>query len=159
MSQPVPPVPVPTEPSVEAPRERVVRGLLAASVAVVAGVALTVVIWRLGYVAAITSLAIAFGASFLYTLAAGASPRRGIAPLILLILVGVAASFFAIVVSDLLDAHDELNLEGLVGKSEFVRANVFEPNVLKTYTTDLAWFGGFAALGIFGTIRQLFASR
>ena len=156
------PVPAPSDQPLaarSAPKERVALGLLAALVAVLLGVALTVVIWRAGYVAAITSLAIAFGASFLYTAAAGRSARRGLIPLILLILIGVAASFFAIVISDLLDAHEDLGLAGVVGKGEFIRDNVFEPEVLKSYGKDLAWFGGFALLGIYGTVRQLFASR
>jgi hypothetical protein len=165
MSQQDPPEPVPVSPdesvalTAEVPRERVFRGLAAASVAVVLGVALTVIIWRWGFIASITSLAIAYGAAFLYTMAAGTNARRGLAPLILLILIGVAASFFGVVISDLIDAYDELNLAGTVDKSQFIRDNVFEPELLKSYGKDLAWFIGFAALGIFGTIRQLFAGR
>src|SRR3954466_4401920 len=81
--------------------ERVALGLLAALVAVVAGVVLTVVIWRAGYVAAITSLVIALGAAWLYTWAAGAPPKRGLPALVVLIILGVAVAFFAVVASDL----------------------------------------------------------
>jgi hypothetical protein len=153
------PASAPADQPLVAPPERVLRGLLAALVAVLLGVALTVVIWRAGYVAAITSLAIAFGASYLYTLAAGRSARRGLVPLILLILLGVVVAFFAIVVSDLFEVYDDLGLSGSIGRGKFVRENVFDPDLLKSYDKDLAWFAGFALLGIFGTIRQLFASR
>lgn len=159
MSDQSQPTSMPAEQPLAEPTERVIRGLLAALVAVVLGVALTVVIWRAGYIAAITSLAIAFGASFLYTLAAGKPARRGLVPLIVLILLGVVVSFFAIVVSDLLDIYDELAVSGAVGKGEFVRDNMFDTEVLESYGKDLAWFAGFAVLGIFGTVRQLFASR
>src|SRR5262245_22069592 len=85
--------------TVEAPQERVALGLLAALVAVVVGVVLTVVIWRAGYIASITSLVIAIGAVYLYTLAAGSPPRRGLAPVIIFVLLGVVLSFFAVVAS------------------------------------------------------------
>jgi hypothetical protein len=159
MSDQNPPAPEAADQPIAEPTERVALGLLAALVAVLLGVALTVVIWRAGYIAAITSLAIAFGASFLYTFAAGRPARRGMVPLILLIVVGVVASFFAIVVSDLLEVYDDFGLAGAVGKGEFVRDNVFDAELLKGYGKDLAWFGGFAVLGIYGTLRQIFASR
>jgi hypothetical protein len=44
------------------PQERVLLGLLASVAAVIAGAVLTVVIWRAGYIASITSFAIAAGA-------------------------------------------------------------------------------------------------
>jgi len=68
--------------------------------AVVAGIVLTVVIWRLGFIASITSFALAGGAVFLYDKGAGTVPRKGLIPLVLLILAGVVASFFAVIGSD-----------------------------------------------------------
>ncbi len=140
--------------------ERVALGLLAALVAVVLGVALTVAIWRAGYVAAITSLAISFGAAWLYTKAAGAPARKGLAPLIALILAGVALSFFGVVASDLYDAYDlfDLGASGL-SRTEFIRDNLFRGDVLSEYGKDFALFAVFAVLGIFGTIRQLLSQR
>ena len=38
---------------------------------------------------------------------------------------------------------------------EFVRTNLFNGEVLKSYGTDLVMFVLFAALGIFGTVRRL----
>jgi hypothetical protein len=127
---------------------------------VIAGVMLTVVIWRAGYIASITSLAIAIGATWLYTLAAGGNPRRGLIPLIVLILLGVVLAFFAVVASDLVEVYDDAVAAGLVptvGKTEFVRRGMTDSEVLSEYGKDMAMFGLFAALGIFGTVRRLLA--
>ena len=142
--------------------ERVALGLLAALGAVVGGAVLTVVIWRAGYVASITSLVIAFGATWLYTAAAGSQPRRGLVPLIVLILVGVLLSFFAVVASDLVEAYDQGVAAGLVptmSRTEFVRRGLTDSEILSAYGKDMALFGLFAALGIFGTVRRLLASH
>jgi uncharacterized membrane protein (DUF485 family) len=142
--------------------ERVALGLLAALGAVVGGAVITVLIWRAGYVASITSLVIAFGATWLYTAAAGGPPRRGLIPLIVVILVGVVLSFFAVVASDLVDAYDQAVVAGLVptiSKSEFVRRGLTDSEILSEYGKDMALFGLFAVLGIFGTVRRLLASR
>jgi hypothetical protein len=144
------------------PTERVALGLLAALGAVVGGAALTVLIWRAGYVASITSLVIAFGATWLYTVAAGSHPRRGLVPLIVLILVGVVLSFFAVVASDLVDAYDygvDSGLVPTVSKTEFVRRGLTDTELLSEYGKDMALFALFAVLGIFGTVRRLLASH
>jgi hypothetical protein len=142
--------------------ERVMLGLLAALAAVLVGVVLTVVIWRAGYIASITSLVMAIGATWLYTVAAGSNPRRGLVPLIIVILVGVVLSFFAIVASDLVDAYDagvDAGLVPTVSKSEFVRRGLTDGEVLSEYGKDMAMFAVFAVLGIFGTVRRLLSSH
>ncbi len=153
--------PVPAGPSAgqvdDAPRERVALGLGAAFVGVLLGIGATVVVWRLGYVAAVTGLAISFGAAFLYTTAAGTRPRKGMAALVLLILTGVVAAFFAVVVSDLVDAYDQLALAELgIGRFEFIRNNVLNGDVLGAYGRDLAMFALFGVLGVLGIVRRLF---
>lgn len=149
------------QPLVVPPVERVVLGLLAASVAVLGGAALTVAIWRLGYIAAITSLAIAFGAAVLYQVAAGAPARKGLVPLVLLIVLGVVLSFFAVVASDLWDAYDLLSVYGPleVSRLQFITDNLLNGEVLGEYGQDLALFGVFAVLGVVGTIRRLLSGR
>ena len=132
------------------PRERVALGLLAASVAVLLGVVLSVILWRAGYIASITSLLIAFGGVFLYAKAAGSAPRKGLVPLVLLILAGVVLSFFAIVGSDLWQAYDQL----IAGHYDVSRADF-----LREYGSDIAMFGVFAVLGISGAVRRLLARR
>ncbi|WP_148615059.1 hypothetical protein [Nocardioides rubriscoriae] len=140
------------------PPERVGLGLLAATGAVVGGIVLTVVIWRLGFVAAISSLVIAFGAAYLYEAAAGRPARKGLVPLLLLIVVGVIVSFFAIVASDAYDVYDDLGVIGL-SRPAFIREAITEPEVLQEYGKDLALFGILAVVGIVGVGRRLLASR
>lgn len=145
-----------------APPERVALGLLASLLAVVGGVVLTVVIWRAGYIASITSFVIAIGAVYLYTAAAGSPPRKGLVPVVLVIALGVVASFFAIVVSDLLDAYDlyATDAQALgIDKRQFVMDNVFDTELLAEYGKDLGMFVLFAVLGIFSTLRRLWAGR
>jgi hypothetical protein len=145
---------------VQEPRERVGLGLLAALGAVVLGAGLTVVLWRVGFIASITSFAIAFGAIWLYAKAAGSTPRKGLGPLVLLILAGVVLSFFAVVASDLSQTYDEL-IDGNydVSRLQFIRDNIFNGELLSAYTKDMAMFGVFAVLGIYSTLRRLLTSR
>jgi len=142
------------------PRERVGMGLLAALVAAIGGVVLTVVVWRLGYVASITSLVLAVGATLLYTKVAGAAPSKGLLPLIGIILAGVVASFFAVVASDAWTVFDDENL-GAVGASRmsFISDVIFNAEVLKGYGKDMAMFFVFAVLGIFSTLRRLLSAH
>jgi len=142
------------------PRERVGLGLLAALGAALVGVVLTVVVWRMGFVASITSFVIALGATMLYAKAAGTAPRKGLLPLIGIILVGVVASFFAVVANDAWTFFDEENL-GATGVSRFdvVTDLMFNGEVLRGYGKDMAMFFVFAVLGIFSTLRRLLSSH
>lgn len=139
--------------------EDVLRGLIFAFGGVLAGVVATVVIWRFGYIASITSFVMAALAAFLYAKGAGASPRKGALPLVLLILVGVVASFFAVVASDAWDAYDKVVGSGAISRFGFLRTVMFDPEVLKSYGKDMAMFALFAVLGMFGIIRQLAGGR
>lgn len=141
------------------PKERVLLGLLASLLPILAGVAITVAIWRAGYIAAITSFVIAIGAAYMYKVAAGRPPRKGLAPLVALIVLGVVLSFFAVVTSDLWDAYDDLKALGFEvdSKGTFIRENLFESSVLREYGKDMAMFAVFAVLGIGGVIRSLFS--
>jgi len=142
------------------PRERVGLGLLAALAAVLGGVVLTVVVWRMGFLASITSFVIALGATMLYTKAAGAAPRKGLLPLIGIILFGVAASFFAVVASDAWTVYGDQNLAQYdVSRMTFIRDNLFNADILRGYGKDMAMFFVFAALGIFSTLRRLLSAR
>jgi hypothetical protein len=138
--------------------EAVARGLLAATLAVLAGVVLTVVIWRFGFIASITSFVMAAGAVFLYSRAAVTTPRKGLIPLVLLIVVGVVAAFFGVVASDAWDVYGQF--DGVVGvsRSSFILDNIFRGEVLREYAQDMAMFGVFAVLGLFGTLRRLLSS-
>jgi hypothetical protein len=121
------------------------RGLLASLAAAIIGVAVTVLVWRAGYIASITSLVIAAGAVYLYSLAAGSTPRKGLIPLIL-------------VVTDLVDAYPQLGLsESGLSRMDFISDNIFNTELLGEYSSDMGMFALFAVLGVFGTVRRLFA--
>lgn len=147
--------------------ERVLRGLALSLVAIVGGVVLAVLIWRAGFIAGISSLVIAAGAVTLYAIGAGTTPRRGAVPLAVLVVVGVVASFFAVVASDLWDAYSQLaagelgdvSLLALPSRSTFIRENLTNGDVLAEYRADGAWFALFAALGVFGTLRRMLTQR
>ena len=138
--------------------EAVGRGLFFALGAVLAGLVATVVVWRLGFIASITSFAMAAGAAWLYTQGAGSAPRKGVVPLVLMIVLGVVASFFAVVASDAWDAYDVLAGPGSVSRFEFIRRVIVDLEVLGSYGKDMAFFAGFAVLGIFGIVRRLMGS-
>lgn len=148
--------PVPA-PIVQPQPELVARGIAFSLGAIPVGMAAAVLIWKLGFVASISSFVIAAGAALLYTKGAGAPPRKGLVPLVLVVLIGVAASFFAIVASDLGDFYGTPKGQSLGYPSgfEFVKANIFNFGVLGTYGSELVMFVIFAALGTFGTMRQM----
>src|SRR6476620_6182836 len=89
-------------------QEGVGLGMLGALCGVVLGSVLSVVAWRLGFITAITSFILAAAAVFLYAKLAGAAPRRGLAPLIVLIVVGTVVTFFLFIATDAAKAYDEL---------------------------------------------------
>ncbi len=141
--------------------ENVGRGLLFSLAAIPLGVAAAALIWQLGFIASITSFAIAAGAAWLYTRGAGSAPRAGLVPLIAVIVAGVVASFLAVVVSDMVhvwNSPEGADL-GWPSLSSFIMGNIFDPGVLASYGTDMAMFGVFAALGVFSTVRRLLAAN
>jgi hypothetical protein len=141
--------------------ENVGRGVLFSLAAVPLGVAAAVAIWQMGFIASITSFLIAAAAVWLYTRGAGAAPRTGLVPLVAVILVGVVASFLAVVVSDMVDVWNSPEGAdlGWPSLSSFILGNIFDPGVLSSYGTDMLMFGGFAVLGVFGTLRRLLAAN
>ena len=141
--------------------EIVPRGILWSLGAIPLGMAATVIIWKLGFVASITSFLMAGGAAFLYTRGARSAPRRGLVPLVGVIVVGVVACFFAIVAADLSEVYyspvgQSLGYPSVVG---FVSNNLFNTAVLGHYGMDLVMFFAFAALGVFSTLRRLMRGR
>ena len=143
------------------PVEIVPRGILFSLVSIPLGIIAAVVISRLGFIASISSFLIAGSAVFLYVKGATTNPRRGVVPLVGVILVGVAASFFAIVAADLVQAWDspEAKQTGATSALDFVTSNLTYGPYLSTYKTDAIMFVVFAALGVFGTVRRLLGAR
>lgn len=148
-------------PAVVAPVEIVSRGVLWSLAAIPLGMLAAAAIWRLGFIASISSFVVAGAAMWLYTKGAGTLPRRGIAPLVGVVLVGVALSFLAIVASDIVDFYGTPEGKDLGYPSvwSMLGANLFAPEVLGSYGKDLAMFVVFAVLGVFGTFRQLVGAR
>lgn len=87
------------------PVDIVPRGVLWSLAAIPLGMVVAVVLWRPGFIASISSFLIAAVGVFLYTKGAGTTPKRGIVPVGAVILVGVVASFFAIVAADLVEYY------------------------------------------------------
>src|SRR6478672_5679834 len=143
------------------PVEIVSRGILFSLAAVPLGMAVAVLIWELGFVASISSFVIAGAAAALYTKGATRTPNRGLVPLVLVVLGGVALSFFAVVAADLVDLYNTPQGQSLGYPSvvDFVSANLFTGNVLSGYGSQAVMFVLFAALGVFGTVRRLVRAR
>lgn len=140
--------------------ERVGRGVLFSLGGIVVGVVLTVVLWKIGFFASITSFAMAYATVWLYAKGAGAPPRKGVPAVIGVIVVGVVVSLSSIVAADALDylASDYPDAT-LAQKADFVLYNILRPEVWQDYTSSAAMFVIFAALGTFGLIRQLGRAR
>lgn len=143
------------------PVEIVPRGVLWSLAAIPLGMVVAVVLWNLGFIASISSFLIAAVGVFLYTKGAGTTPKRGIVPVVAVIVVGVVASFFAIVAADLVDYYGTPQGQALGYPSavQFVTSNLFNADLLTSYGTDLVMFVLFGALGVFGTMRRLVAAR
>jgi hypothetical protein len=160
-----PPAAPPVAPPVAAPAtvalpENVLRGMSFGFLGVVGGIVLTVVVWRLGFVAGITSLVLSAGATFLYAKGAGAPPKRGVVPLVVMIVLGVVVAFFGVIASDAWVVYDDAH--GLVGSQNrisFIVDNMFRGEVIRSYGKDMVWFALFGALGVYGTLRRLIAQR
>lgn len=132
----------------------------AAVVALLVGAGITVAVWSFGFIASFTSFLMAAGATYLYRAAAGAPPRRGVVPLVVLVVVAVVATFFLLVGYDAAQAYDELVVgmstdEIGMDRSEFVRTAMFDGEVLSAYGKDMAFFFGFAALGMWTTLKNV----
>ena len=154
-NEPVWRAPEPGAQAAAVPSEFVLRGLFFALAAVIAGSVIAVVLWDLNVVASISSFVIALGAVYLYVMGAGAAPRKGLLPLILLIVIGVVVSFFAVVADDLWRAFPQLVPPGVESRWTFVSDNVFNPSILRLYGRDAGMFFLFALLGMFGVLRRV----
>ena len=157
--------PMPAQPDVDgrtdkATVERVGRGLLFSLASIIAGVGLTMVLYQVGFIASITSFVLAYAAIRLYTLGAGAPPRKGVWAVIAVIVVGVALSLISLVVSDLVAYLAEHYPDAaLADKIDFVTVNLTVGEVWAEYTKDIVMYILFAGLGTFGLIRQLGRAR
>ena len=138
------------------PTENVGRGLLFSLLAVVIGAVASALIYQAGFLASITSLLMAAAAGWLYAKGAGAAPRRGALALILVIVAGAVVSLLAMLgltlYNEIAAAYPGVTAAEIM---PVVFDNLFYPPVWEAFATDALIFLAFAALGAFGTIRQL----
>lgn len=154
------PVPFGTDPNQPAPIEKVGVGLALSGVGVLAGIVLTVVIWQFGFIASITSFAMAWACVWLYTRGAGAPPKRGVPGLIAIILGGAVLSMICAIGSDAvaysMTVYPGTPVGDLIGYGLQYGTNF---SVWAEYGFNIFLFFLFAGLGIFSTLRGLGQAR
>ena len=134
--------------------EQVGRGLRLALWAALAGVLSTVVAWRAGLVASPAVLASTVVTVCLYARGAGSPPRRGLVPLVLLVVGGAVLSFLGVVASDAWDASGLLVGSTATSRVGHVSRVVTDPVVLGTYARDLRT-SGLGLVGLVGLVAAL----
>jgi hypothetical protein len=144
------------------PPERVGRGAAFALLAVPAGALVAGVIWKIGFVASISSFIIAALAATLYLRGSGGRVKKGVAVIAAVIALGVVVSFFTVVAVDLYGYFPQLDPDVAATyptRWSFVRENLFYPPLLKDYTKDAVLFVVFGIIGGLGTILRLVRAR
>jgi hypothetical protein len=139
--------------------EKVVRGLLFSLGGVVIGMVLAAVVWQLGFVAALTSLVMAYSCIWLYTRGAGRSPRKGAMPLVLVIMFGVFASLLAVFGSDAVQVAMKIYPGDTGAQLAWVVEFLTTPEVWKEQTGAVVMYLIFAGLGSFSIFTGLAKSR
>jgi asparagine N-glycosylation enzyme membrane subunit Stt3 len=152
--------PAPQEPV--AAVENVRRGTLFALIAIPVGVAAWMVIWGLGFIAALVAALVAFLAVRLYVAGAKGFSRVGAVVVLLVTVVTLLLAFFGGVVLDAAVGLGEAT--GLGTWGAFTHAEFWPtfweiaPEAAPDYTRDLLLALGFGALGSFVTLRAAFAA-
>ncbi len=133
--------------------ENVGMGIALSLLSIVIGAGLTIALAQVGFIASITAWAAAAAAVWLYTKGAGSGPRKGIVPLLVVVLVGVAVQFFALIGAALWKAYRGRGGSG--GQWQFVLSNLFNPDAIGDYLINGVMLLVFAGLGIAGILRGL----
>lgn len=157
---PQPGAPLPIEPdaspAADLPPENVGRGVLFSLGGIVVGAVLTVVLWRLNFIAAASSLALAVTTVWLYAKGAGRPPAKGAMAVVAVIVAGVGLSLTAALASDavayLLSEYPDATLAEHV---DAVLWYISLPEVWSENSMSILIYIAFAALGTFGLVRQL----
>ncbi|MFN4001811.1 hypothetical protein [Microcella sp.] len=155
--------PTPSTPAPSPAPERVLRGTLLALLVVPVGTALWVVIWNLGYVAAIVAFLVALGAALLYRLGSGGTVSRlGAAIVTGIVVLTVLVSFYAGMVSDYANfVATELGIGPFDAIAQPLFWSSFHadlPLVIEAYLPDFGLALLFGALGAFSVLRNAFRS-
>ena len=138
--------------------ENVGRGLLMALVAVIGGCVLSAVVYHLGFVASIGSLAMGGAGIWLYAKGAGTPPRKGAVPLVVLLVAGILLAWVASLATELYLLYvDRTGTSD--GALAFAVSGALSLDLFTLTIKDFLIFVGFGVLGIFGVARQLLAPR
>lgn len=144
------------DPELPSGPERVGRGVLFSLGGVVVGIVATVVLWQLNFIAAFTSLLMAWACIWLYVKGAGQPPRKGVFAVVGVILVGVVLSLVAAVSSDaVVYANEYFGQPSISDYTDTIVLVLSTPEVWAEYSTSIAMYVLFAALGTVGIIMQL----
>lgn len=146
-----PPVPV----DLDGP-ERVGRGLLFSLGGIVLGIVATVVLWQLNFIAAFTSLLMAWACIWLYTKGAGHPPRKGTVAVVAVIGLGVVLALVSAIASDaVVYANQYFVQPSIADYVDTIALVLSTPEVWSEYATSIGMYVVFAALGTVGIIMQL----
>jgi len=151
--RPLPAAAVPAEAeadlaTVDTPTERVGRGLLRAALAIPVGMAVAGAIWKVGFIAGLSGLVLAVGATSLYAAGAGVKARRGAPALVGLIALGVVLSFVTCLVLDLNTLYSAVVTPGGPSRPTFIGQMLSSPAFLGAYGRDAVEFAGLGLLGV-----------
>ncbi len=138
--------------------ENVGRGLLLALVAVIGGCVLAAIVYHMGYVASIVALAMGGVGIFLYSKGAGAPPRKGAVPLVILLVAGILLAWVSSVGTELYYYYVD-RTGSSDGALAFAVTNALSVDLFTSMLKDFLIFVGFGVLGIFGMARQLLVPR
>ncbi len=140
------------------------RGKLLALLVIPAGMALWILLWSWGFMSAIVSFVIAYGAVWLFQVGAKTTPTRADTYyLLVVILIGVIASFLGGMISDAWSVWAaEMGNEAKFLSGDFwsfVGANITNGDLWKSYSTDILIAFVFAILGAGALIKDLLQSN
>jgi len=138
--------------------ENVGRGLLLALVAVIGGCVLAAVVYHLGYVASIVSLAMGVAGVFLYSKGAGSPPRKGAVALVALLVAGILLAWVCQVATELYLYYVD-RTGSSEGALQYAVTGALSLDLFKATLGDFLIYVAFGALGIFGVARQLLLPR
>ncbi|HML50326.1 MAG TPA: hypothetical protein PKD84_02800 [Propionicimonas sp.] len=147
------PEPIPVDPGGP---ERVGRGVLFSLGGIVLGVVATVVLWQLNFIAAFTSLVMAWACIWLYAKGAGRPPRKGVFAVVTVIALGVVLALVSAIASDaVVYANEYFGQPSMADYVDTIVLVLSTPEVWSEYATSIAMYVLFAALGTVGIIMQL----
>lgn len=148
------------------PTENVIRGTLFSLIALPIGVAIFVVVWNLGFIASIVSVATALLTVFLYRLGAGGVISRvGALCVTAVVIVTVGLSILAGIVSEVaIYVGEEAGVSPfeaitLPGFWDFFTEVTSDPAYQESVLPSVGIAILFAGLGVFGTLRKAFTQQ